>query len=351
MLPVGFDSPLMFTGWIQAFVKRYYLNNYSHCSFTAHVIQQNSVLNKQIEHLTTELGPLPPLRRCVISTRTPTVSSVHLCSLCHSTVSLVKMVNLQDFVGEDDTLMSGHHWMSISCLPTTQGECVGSWLSNPCPTLWTGWWGWWTLQELAETNHITRARCHQVEQNLLKKLKAEKLEVKLSTNHTILSISLLFLYEFERPCFHPWVNSPTNNVRCLTPLQERLCPWAILGKVSFPLPLQRSLVDGWVVMIFRHVLPLSNRAFAPSLPPLSSSAPHLLPQVQYGVFSLMDPLPGRVNVQYDGTFRSGQILGYQVYTQDNGERGNDQMPHRWSWGSWTGVDQLLGHWRMEIIWS
>ena len=66
---------------------------------------------------------------------------------------------------------------------------------------------------------------------------------------------------------------------------------------------------------------------APSQPPAyRPPAPAPAPQVTYGVFSPYGPLPqGRVNVQYDGSFRQGQILGYTVYTQDNGERGNDQM--------------------------
>jgi hypothetical protein len=55
-------------------------------------------------------------------------------------------------------------------------------------------------------------------------------------------------------------------------------------------------------------------------------APAPAPQPQYGTFRPYGPLPeGRVIVNVDSSFEYGQILGYQVATQDNGERGNDQM--------------------------
>ena len=61
-------------------------------------------------------------------------------------------------------------------------------------------------------------------------------------------------------------------------------------------------------------------------PPVVSPTPAPAPQVQYGTFRAYGPLPqGRVHVRVDGSFRSGQILGYNVLTQDNGEQGNDQM--------------------------
>ena len=69
--------------------------------------------------------------------------------------------------------------------------------------------------------------------------------------------------------------------------------------------------------------PVAQPAPAPQYQP---PAPRPQPQVRYGVFSAYGPLPeGRVNVAVDGSFRQGQILGYNVLTQDNGSQGNDQM--------------------------
>ena len=70
----------------------------------------------------------------------------------------------------------------------------------------------------------------------------------------------------------------------------------------------------------------AERAVPAPAPPVVSPAPAPAPQVQYGTFRAYGPLPqGRVSVRVDGSFRQGQILGYNVLTQDNGEQGNDQM--------------------------
>jgi hypothetical protein len=64
----------------------------------------------------------------------------------------------------------------------------------------------------------------------------------------------------------------------------------------------------------------------PAPQPTYQPTPAPQPQVSYGTFRPFGPLPeGRVNVTIDNSFEYGQILGYQIATQDNGERGNDQM--------------------------
>ena len=73
----------------------------------------------------------------------------------------------------------------------------------------------------------------------------------------------------------------------------------------------------------RPAAPAPAPAPAPSYAP---PAPSPTPQVRYGVFNPRGPLPeGRVNVALDNSFEHGQILGYEVYIQDNGQYGNDQM--------------------------
>ena len=102
---------------------------------------------------------------------------------------------------------------------------------------------------------------------------------------------------------------------------------AILAVASMPLPAQAvpgGRMSGYDLP--SRPAPVQP-APAPSQPPAyRPPAPAPAPQVTYGVFSPYGPLPqGRVNVRYDGSFRQGQILGFTVYTQDNGAQGNDQM--------------------------
>ena len=86
--------------WIQAYVKRYYLNNYRTVRLPVHVIQQNSALNKQIEQQRPHLDAHPHLKRCVIcGTLTVLLFLVHLV-----TNSLAgDDGELGDFVGVDQT--------------------------------------------------------------------------------------------------------------------------------------------------------------------------------------------------------------------------------------------------------
>ena len=69
--------------------------------------------------------------------------------------------------------------------------------------------------------------------------------------------------------------------------------------------------------------------YTPPAPAPTYQTPAPRPQpapVQYGTFRAYGPLPeGRVNVRLDSSFESHNLWGYTVYTQDNGERGNDQM--------------------------
>ena len=76
---------------------------------------------------------------------------------------------------------------------------------------------------------------------------------------------------------------------------------------------------------------IPNSRTAPSPAPVAPApAPQYTPapqqELSYGVFRANGPLPaGRVSVQIDGSFEHGQILGYEVYVQDNGTYGNDQI--------------------------
>ena len=72
------------------------------------------------------------------------------------------------------------------------------------------------------------------------------------------------------------------------------------------------------------VAPYNPPAPAPTYQP---PAPRPQPApAQYGTFRAFGPLPeGRVNVRMDSSFEAASIFGYQIYVQDNGPQGNDQM--------------------------
>ena len=158
--------------WIQAFVKRYYLNNYRTVRLPAHVIQQNTQLNKQIEHLTSELGRTPTLEEvCDLNENADSLICSSLFTLSLNSVT-GEDGELQDFVGDDDT-QERDTALDVHFMLQQLKESVSD---RDYQILVQRYGldgeGERTLQELAETNHITRARCHQIEGNLLKKLKA-----------------------------------------------------------------------------------------------------------------------------------------------------------------------------------
>ena len=90
---------------------------------------------------------------------------------------------------------------------------------------------------------------------------------------------------------------------------------AVVALSSMPAHAQRMTGGGYNI-------PTNPSRTAPAQPaPVQQQ-----PQVYYGTFRAQGPLPeGRVNVSIDGSFEHGQILGYEVYIQDNGTYGNDQM--------------------------
>ena len=157
--------------WIQAYVKRYYLNHYRTVRLPVHVIQQNTQLNKQIEHLTSELGRTPTLEEvCDLNENADSLICSSLFTL--SLNSLAGEDNeLQDLVGEDHT-QDHDNELDVYFLLSQLKEQVSPrdyqilvkryGLDNG---------GERTLQELSSEFDVTRARVHQIENNLLTKLR------------------------------------------------------------------------------------------------------------------------------------------------------------------------------------
>jgi hypothetical protein len=93
---------------------------------------------------------------------------------------------------------------------------------------------------------------------------------------------------------------------------------AIIATTCLPAQAQRMTGGGG------YNIPTNPSRLAP--PPAPAQPTQSEPAVRYGVFSPTGPLPvGRVNVTLDNSFEHGQILGYEVYIQDNGRYGNDQI--------------------------
>ena len=157
--------------WIQAYVKRYYLNNYRTVRLPVHVIQQNSTLNKQIEHLTSSLGRTPTLEEvCDLNENADSL----ICSSLF-TLSLNSLAGddgeLADFVGVDQTQDKDNELDVHFLLTQLKGMVSDRDYNILVKRYGLDNQGERTLQELSTEFDITRARCHQIENNLLGKLR------------------------------------------------------------------------------------------------------------------------------------------------------------------------------------
>lgn len=157
--------------WIQAFVKRYYLNHYRTVRLPVHVIQQNSQLNKQIEHLTSDLGRTPTLEEvCDLNENADSLICSSLFTLSLNSIT-GEDGELSDFVGEDHTDDRDNeldvHFMLLQLKEAVSERDYQILVQR----YGLDGEGERTLQEIAETNDITRARVHQIENNLLKRLR------------------------------------------------------------------------------------------------------------------------------------------------------------------------------------
>ena len=157
--------------WISAYVRRYYLNHYRTVRLPVHVIQQNGQLNKQIEKLTSELGRTPTLDEvCEINDNADTLICSSLYTLSLNNLS-GEDSELQDYVGEDHTDDRDNE-LDVHFLLQQLKETVSD---RDYKILIQRYGldgqGERTLEELAQTNDITRARVHQVQNKLISKLR------------------------------------------------------------------------------------------------------------------------------------------------------------------------------------
>ena len=157
--------------WIQAYVKRYYLNHYRTVRLPVHVIQQNGQLNKQIEKLTSELGRTPTLDEvCEINDNADTLICSSLYTLSLNNLS-GEDSELQDYVGEDHTVDHDNELDVYFLLQQLKESVSDRDYKILIQRYGLDGQGERTLEELAQSNDITRARVHQVQNKLISKLK------------------------------------------------------------------------------------------------------------------------------------------------------------------------------------
>ena len=158
--------------WINAYVRKYYYNHYRSIRLPVHVTLQTTAVNQCIENLTRELGRVPTIEE---------VCGVHDGAdeiVCNSmyTLSLNALQSeeneLLDSVGSSNTQQQDTE-LDVYFLLESLKACVSERDYNILVQRYgLNGESEHTLQELAETNHITRARIHQVENNMIKKLRA-----------------------------------------------------------------------------------------------------------------------------------------------------------------------------------
>lgn len=157
--------------WIQAYVKRYYLNHYRTVRLPVHVIQQNSQLNKQIEHLTSSLGRTPTLEEvCDLNENADSLICSSLFTLSLNSVT-GEDGELQDFVGEDHTQDRDNELDVHFLLSQLRSQVSDRDYQILLKRYGLDNEGERTLQELSSEFDVTRARVHQIENNLLSKLR------------------------------------------------------------------------------------------------------------------------------------------------------------------------------------
>lgn len=158
--------------WIQAYIRRYYLNHSRSVRVPVHISDAQMTLNKQIEKLTTELGRTPttdeilnvnPNARRIVADMQNNVSL---------NVGIGEASELEDVVGEDKTEEFETTTDCQILLDKLRGDVSAR--DYNILTLRFGLDGHpeHTLEEIAEKYEVSRARIHQIQNTLIKKLRA-----------------------------------------------------------------------------------------------------------------------------------------------------------------------------------
>ena len=157
--------------WIYAYVRKYQLNNFRSIRLPAHVANANASVHRAIEHLSQDLGRMPNIDEvCSVVDGADNI-------LCQALFT----VSLNALAGEDsevlDTIKAPEATSEAEIdvyflLDKLRGQVSDRDFGILVQRFGLDGAGERTLQELAETNDISRARAHQIEKQCLNRLRA-----------------------------------------------------------------------------------------------------------------------------------------------------------------------------------
>ncbi len=157
--------------WIQAYIRRYYLNHSRSVRVPVHVSDAQMTLNKQIEGLTAKLGRTPTMPEIIeVNSDAPRIIDDMKANVSLN-ATIGESSELEDLVGEDKTeefqTVTDCHILLDKLRPDVSPRDYNILM------LRFGLDGQpeHTLEEIAAKYEITRARVHQIQNNLVKKLR------------------------------------------------------------------------------------------------------------------------------------------------------------------------------------
>lgn len=158
--------------WIQAYIRRYYLNHSRSVRVPVHISDAQMTLNKQIEKLTAELGRTPKMSEIIAVNS----DAVRIIDDMKSNVSLNATIGesseLEDVVGEDKTEEFETTTDCHLLLDKLRDNVSSRDFNILMLRFGLNGESEHTLEEIADKYEVTRARIHQIEKTLIKKLRA-----------------------------------------------------------------------------------------------------------------------------------------------------------------------------------
>ena len=159
--------------WISAYVRRYYQNHSRNVRVPVHVSDKQMKLNKQIEQLTSDLGRTPTLEEIravndnVDMVRSSMVNCVSLNAIVGDDSELEAIVGTEDRTEEFESVVDCEFLLS-QLRDLVSERDYGILIKR----YGLDGEGYRTLNELSQEYDLTRARLHQIEQNLIGRMRS-----------------------------------------------------------------------------------------------------------------------------------------------------------------------------------
>ena len=156
--------------WIQAYIRRYYLNHSRSVRVPVHISDAQMTLNKQIEKLTVELGRTPKMSEIVEVTPDARRIVADMQNNVSLNVGIGESSELEDVVGEDKTEEFETTTDCHLLLDKLRDNVSSRDFNILMLRFGLNGESEHTLEEIADKYEVTRARVHQIEKTLIKKL-------------------------------------------------------------------------------------------------------------------------------------------------------------------------------------